>query len=318
MTFETHKKHKVQMPDGAITPHGIASLTRMFEYVDMDQQEWRALNPNIPFAYLPPLPSDWQWVWKTDSGTYRGKFTKRVQQYYHKAHGIRMPESFLEVVGNEARAHATDGLEYIFDFDDEFDWQDGDFGDGGSCYWSDYAGARLMLRNNGAYAIRFFDEAGEGYARAWVVPIDDGKYIVFNGYGLQPDSTLAITQILANWLGLGYRRIDIRAPHMLYINGNRGYVIGHPDATQDFWRHYINWETVHECYDCGVEILDTEAYHGTDDYVYCGDCFYERFAICDNCGETDYAEDMYSTENLDGLLCEYCYERQEAQKPDND
>jgi len=47
-------------------------------------------------------------------------------------------------------------------------------------------------------------------------------------------------------------------------------------------------------------------YIGIDGESLCGDCYYEKYSFCQECGETQYADDIHYIN--DKYLCTSCYE----------
>src|SRR6185369_16940651 len=107
-------------------------------------------------------------------------------------------------------------------------------------------GAKFMLQDNGALAMRFFDDADNGFGRAWVAPLENGDHIVFNGYGFSDNSTLVIARVLAQFLNAGYHAIALTnngSDHgVLWINGAGGYLIGDETKIRFITRHDFHWD----------------------------------------------------------------------------
>lgn len=189
-------------------------------------------NPSIRW------PEDFSW----ELYTKEGKLTTRINKFIKK-NKINTHPSFNDDLAYLSRQCIIKSKTYEFDISQE-DWQDGEFGDEGSCYWGCRSPARKLIRDNGGGAIRFFRE-DEGYARAWIYPIDNG-YAVFNGYGLEPC-------LIANILGL-FLKLPI-TPIKLTNNGKRGDLIYIND--QSFGLNLPN-----ETYDLKIQ----------HDYYICHDC----------------------------------------------
>lgn len=253
--------------------------------------------------YLPPLPPDFAYVWVTN----RGKFTKRVGRYYYENYGITLPDALISTVGNLARDHHIDEHTYHFMIKDQIDWHDGDFGDHGSCYWGSRRGAKLMITDNGGYAIVFFNDADEGIARAWLYNTGD-FWVVWNGYGLEGNATLIISRMFAQWQGLNYTRIYLYNNHdsigTLWINGGAGYAIGQDvlDVTMyDFgWPERVSCET---CY----ALIEAEAGYYVYDEWMCESCYNKYFIQCSNCGRTIHRDDERAQLNKGkAIRCHHC------------
>lgn len=134
--------------------------------------------------YDKEIPQDWDWSWMVQKGEFRGGLPKRIASFFKKQYGIKISSDDVTYLGNLAKRHCHVGKTYTFDFTKCFDWMAGDFGDHGSCYWGCRNLAREALMRNGVIAVRFYRGVGrEGFARAWVKPIEEGM-VVFNAYGL--------------------------------------------------------------------------------------------------------------------------------------
>ena len=257
------------------------------------------------------LPDDWGWVAKVGGkAEYVGTFAKRVGKYAHKR-DIKLDSDFLGEIGSLVAQYTAKQTAYEFDFTNSFDWEAGDYGDHGSCFWGCRSGARAMLESNSGRAIRFYKE-GRGYARAWLAPYENG-WVCFNGYGID---TITIAQVLATHLGQTYKRVRLEnngeESGTLWINGGVGYFIGEEDAVQYNEHIDLEWDDedgANRCYNCGNEgdILINDSY-------YCEDCACELFSHCDHCGEwvdnddITQVEDNYYCDHCRNRLCTQCHE----------
>jgi hypothetical protein len=259
---------------------------------------------------LPYIPESWEWTWLVSGkADYVGTFPKRLSKFFFQSHGIKCPTSFMQALGNLARQHSADAITYTFDFTDTFDWDDGDFGDSGSCYWSDRTAALGMLAENAALAIRFYADAS-GFARAWVAQLSEKRYIVFNGYGIE---TRKIAHIMATWLGLGYKKIRLanngETAGMLWINGDSGYLIGTSEQTAALERHDLGFDCS-ECYACdycGNTMNEDDSYSTPNGESYCQSCFYDHYDYCYYCDSTVYRDDMTYVDDND--VCDSCFDK---------
>lgn len=315
--FELHTQYTITLPAGELSDAGVRAVMQSITAVNFNAEnsEWRALNPNWANPYLPQLADSWQWAWVVQKGEYAGTLPKRIRNYYFKAHGIKCPDSFIQEIGNIARQHTNSNTVYRFEIVDEFDWQAGDFGDYGSCYWGGNAGARIMLKDNGGMAICFMTDSGTGYARAWLVEIDDNLFVIFNGYGFERGvyATLTITRVFATFMALTYKKIHLDNSYgsTLYINSGAGYIIGTPESIEGIDEWDFEWHDIdaYSCYSCGCGLDEYEGYTGADDETYCESCFYDRFDRCQHCDETHYQENIYYVEIDDTYLCRVCRAR---------
>ena len=318
MKYELYKRYTLNIPIGIISDSGIDWIN---QYIAAQQiytdESWTQKNPNNNRHYLPPLPISWVWQWQvTGKGEYVGSFTKRVSKYYWKEYKLKCPTVFLQTIGNMAKQHSQGNDTYHFDIVDSINWQDGDFGDDGSCYWGNHSNARAMLTDNGGLAIRFFDgqDSDRGIGRAWLVPIaDDNAYILFNGYGFDTSSaTLTITRVFSQFMGLNYKRIELsnngHAYSILYINGGIGYIAGDSDTIERYRFYDLNFDDSNGdyCYECNDYIHEDSVNYGADDNVYCDSCYESLFSSCDHCYETHYIRSIQYVVSTHYYVCEDC------------
>jgi hypothetical protein len=253
--YKLNKRYKMTAPKGTITPTGVREIFSLIYAQNVQDGDWAKRNPDWEGTrYLPTLPDNWAWVWVVQKGeTYRGKFPKRVAQYYKKVHNLKAPDAFIEQIGNIARAHSEELSVYYFDFTRDFDWEEGDFGDDGSCFWGGNAAALDMLYANGAQAIRFYNNYGHGIARAWLVPMEaEGITFIFNGYGFPGNPTLTVAQAFARFTELRYQQVALTNngsdDDTLWINSGIGYVIGKAKRIEEIHHYDFGWYDPEENY----------------------------------------------------------------------
>lgn len=308
--FELNTRYVVTMDHGLISDAGITAIRDLIIQQDVLAGEWQRLNPDPANKYLPSLPDNWDWHWLVTTGDIVGKFSKRVRKYYYTHHGLKSPDAFITEIGNLARQHTVNQLTYYVEFTARFNWQAGDFGDRGSCYWGGYAGARTMLEDNGGMAVLFFSQDEHGYGRAWFVDMD-GHYLLFNGYGFSANSTHTIASVVAAFLGMTYKKIRLENrgtdSGVLYINGGIGYVVGPIEIIETIENVDLWWYLVNACVSCGEGVIEDDVHWGPDDQGYCMQCFYDQFDVCAYCGGAHYNDDLYRVE--DDYLCEWCAEQ---------
>jgi len=296
----------VIIPDNGITPIG----------VDLIQDKLAGwLSARIPDGWLGKdgKHHSWEWTWKVGGrGEYVGALPKRVGKYAYQELGVKLTAKQLSEIGNLAAQHSVRNETYFCAIVDDFDWSDGDFGDGGSCYWGGNAGALDMLKDNGGRAILFWrDEAHTtGFARAWVVPFED-CYVVFNGYGLE---TLPIARVLSAHLGHAYyRRINFAnngaSAGTLWINGGTAWLVGPQSSVVEIDSIDLDWEEPEvslSCERCGDSINEDYHSHAPDGNDYCEHCYCEHVSYCEHCSEDVWAEEAQSDPNGD-TICDDCY-----------
>lgn len=287
-TFNTEKK-TIRIPINGISRQGIYVAKELL-------YDWGK----------PSLPDDWEWQWKVNGkGEYVGTFPKRVAKYFYQQHKTKLSAEQLGVLGSKVAEHCERNALYEFDFTQCFDWDAGDFGDDGSCFWSCRTGAKEMLRENGAFAVRFYDSEDKGYARAWVVPIN-GNVVVFNGYGLE---SLQIARILSQNWGAYYKKTELSnngsACGVLWINGRTGYVIGSQEDIDELGPLELGFTEMNNCRceNCGSSIDEGESYTANEE-TYCECCHDDLFFYCDDCDEDRHNDDYNEINSR--AVCDSC------------
>jgi hypothetical protein len=315
--IELNKRFTLMTAPGVISLEGAKLIHELIQAQRITTSEdWQKLNPTYKQWWLPALPDDFQWQWVITTGDNQGTFPRRVSRYYFKTYGLKCPDSFLREVGNIARAHSSGDEVESFDFDNQFDWNDGDFSDGGSCYWWNGRAGLEALRDNKFFAIRFYIAADSnvGIARAWVYPmsLDNSLFIIFNGYGY---TSLTIAQIFARFMGLNYKRIGLSNNYsttgVIYINHDMGYIIGATDKIERY-RDYdfeIDVDDFTVCESCNRHLHEDDVYYSPYGEPYCENCFDEYYIRCYRCGETYRHDDITYVESTGQDLCEHCLER---------
>jgi formylmethanofuran dehydrogenase subunit E len=258
---------------------------------------------------LPELPVNWDWHARVGGkGEYVGTFPKRVAKYYYQKHQRKLTSDQLGHIGSVMAKHTNRHNRYTFDFTDSFDWSAGDYGDSGSCYWGCRRGARKLLDESGALAIRFYDENDDGMARAWICR-GNGLYYLFNGYGLE---TADIARIFAQYLGASYRQIDLANngsdSGIIWINGGTGYAIGPEESVNGMSSYDLEIAEGEKCADCG-EYHDPEDMTYIDDHGYvCEDCLSD-YSYCEDCDcyyHNDDIHRVYGARGWERYVCDSC------------
>lgn len=269
-----------------------------------------AINEHLVGLGYPTLPDTFDLSWLVTRGEYAGTFPKRVSSWLKREHGKKIDSLSLSKIGNLAKMHGNDGSQIIYDVTDRLDWNAGDFGDSGSCFWGSYAQTRYHFQQSGFLAMRLYDENGNGTSRSWVAPNlpEDGCYIMFNGYGRQ---LVVQARVLATDLGLSYKKIRLsnfgEYTSEFYINSGVGYLLGLPEQIEDVEEYDFEMRVgVCECDWCGTYLRPTFLYDVDGDQV-CSNCVYhsEGYALCQVCYTVVDSDQGIDTDY--GFLCNNCH-----------
>jgi polyhydroxyalkanoate synthesis regulator phasin len=268
-----------------------------------------------------PLPKEFEWVWTTNRGT----LPKRITSYYYKNWQVKLSPEIVTELGNRGKLHASKAQTIVMDMTDSIDWQDGQFGDNGSCFWGEKSGAKSMIEKHGfavraykardAYTIKEGDPIVwshiRGYARAWLAEVRRNVVVVFNGYG---ESTLNFARLLALKFGCSYKRINLLNngydDGVLWINGAVGYLIGEHSKIEGFSKHDLGWPDIEdERYYC--EVCEDRIH--ADETVRAEDRYGHTLTVCEGCSVTcDNCCNAFTSDavrRFDGdRLCNNCRE----------
>lgn len=250
------------------------------------------------------FPDWWKWQNIVGNGNYAGSFVKRFRKYLKKEYNSEFTHA--GELGSLVGQYSAGKDCYSFRYSNKL-WNEGDFGDAGSCFFGSRSEAPSRIFDAGGGAIQFFDSDGKGYARAWVLPIDNWL-TVFNAYGLE---LLTTVRIIAGSLGLSYRKVRLEnnssIKGLIWINGGSGYVIGTDildlsemgDSIIDLG---IDCPECCNCEQWGEMIEE-------DGNLYCESCHSELFGNCDECDNTYLRDDINCITTDDGrelLVCDSC------------
>lgn len=238
-----------------------------------------------------------------------GTFTKRFGRWVKREYGYKIPTEHLQEIGNLVSKHTLRESKFRIDFTRRINWRSGDYGDSGSCYWKGNSDAKDMLEDNGAYAVRLYDDEDNGIGRAWLAPA--GKvWALFNAYG--PHCLVTIARVLSDSWGGAYTQIWLTNNDAddgtLYINGGKGYAIGAQediDALGESPQYDFGWDdSSTRCACCAEYVHDDDCYSSPDGDSLCQDCFYENYVHCGRCAEATSHDDAIRYGDYD--YCTYC------------
>lgn len=253
----------------------------------------------------------------------KGKILKRFSYFYKLQNdGEIIPDDIMGILGDILQNLVTKELsrKFFVDFTNSFDWNDGDFGNKGSCWWGGYSDSLPTFEENGGWCIRFYDESKNGIGRTWLYPDPEENVILgFNSYGVErPKVSKIIKKIfLEHGIELHYATCNIEnrySSNIPYINGGTGFVLyddgDSPKPDYDLNMYVVRDENHANCENCGYRInTDNEFYINVGDYIYCEDCTHKLFSFCDKCQEycrTDDVNRVSDRHSRYDYLCEYC------------
>ncbi len=184
-------------------------------------------------------------AWSTKAGT----LPKRIAKFFASC-GVKLKPDSLGMIGDLARSYCPKSHKYRYDVvtNGGFDWNSGDFGDHGSCYWGCHSKCRHQLRSqHNAFALRWYDVTASadnprGVGRCWVV-VQDGVAFLFNYYG--PDSLLTAARMLATECKGLYHEVRLSCnsgTSDFYLNGSgNGYSVGYREDSDFPAEHDFNF-----------------------------------------------------------------------------
>jgi len=254
----------------------------------------------------------------------KGKITKRIKKHVFKTWEHKLTDSQISNIGNNINNNLIIPDSYYYDFNDNFNWQDGDFGDSGSCFWDGRENAKDMIQSESGFALRLYDTDRNGIGRIWIIPIENGM-ILFNGYlNDNYDSTPTklisniFEQILINDFGLKtnddfyIKKIGLdnrdSSGGTLWINSDSGFMFSLKEydyGSYDFNISEYPNDNYQVCFECSFDI-DTEyhEYHIQNENYYCNDCFNNLFSYCEYCNDYHDSDDFYIIN--DDFICSDC------------
>lgn len=239
---ETRNGKKVKIITRTYEPE----LNKLFQYIPNTEQV--QVQPEIVYEAIDYIIDEFQqkytrvldildlylgtdWVWKTNLGT----LPKRISKWYHTHTKDDLSDQTLTRLGNLFRKHVPKVKKYLLDLTKTFDWTDGDFADGGSCFWGGNARARYKMQDTpGYYAIRFFKERSNEISFTNKLT-DNTRYITKNGikgwypYSIREDNYLKYYKTYGGlsraWLFVDtwekevHKGVIVRSPIFIIFNG---------------------------------------------------------------------------------------------------
>ena len=271
--LETGKLHTLQVePDTkALSRRLVFKLRQEIGYDERSyaflREDWWRWDPVA--TVLDPQLSEDSFGGERRPIKYDGRVVRRLTKALKVRLGANVNSDLSARLGSLIASWTSgDGL-YHFDFTTEIDWSVGDFGDHGSCFWSDRSVARAALMNDAGFrAMRFYAPnaeevpgrtygTGYGVGRAWILLRSIGQRgtdeypFVFNGYWYaagdramnhdqteESDATWMAAKVLAAHIGEDAEPTRVRAINgqswdgKLYINAGRAVMVAPPGIAE--------------------------------------------------------------------------------------
>lgn len=267
--------------------------------------------------------------WENEIGwefiTRKGKVGKRILAHCHDRGYNKPNDAVISKISQSIRESENRNSEFRVDITSYFDWEDGEFGKGGSCWWGsgDYGHSRDTLSDAGGFGLRFYDARNHGTGRTWILPHrEHNRIYLFNAYGDDVNLKTSSLILKALFPELLHDFIATHSHHfenyesIPYINDDKGTILHlRDDELEDYIElgldvnydgEYFN-ENASHCAHCGDAIGEDETYyHDGDDY--CESCFNDLFFTCCKCDRTRDIDELITDDDGDPY-CERCAER---------
>lgn len=228
---------------------------------------------------------------------------------YYKEYHINLPEwvksSFGGILGKLNRTINLD-----MRLSPVVDWQSGDFGDSGSCYWVGREDARPAILNAGGGSLRIWDaDSGQGIGRAWYMTHNEGL-ILWNAYG--PYDLMIIGSFLEKQFNCESSSVNLHnhgeTHGIVWINGGDGIYLTSPDCS-----HHpstidlkIDIRTRVRCANCGALEYTYDMTTDNNDHPYCESCA-SSLVYCTRCGDAFWPTDDHTVyDSHTGDTLRYC------------
>lgn len=258
--------------------------------------------------------------------TSEGSWIKRFRKYLRKCEEIDKAElktewykEFESQLGSLIGAHAVN-VELLYRLELEINWDDGEFGDEGSCYWGDRSAARYGITQSeydGAVCMyKWSTKYTPGYVgigRCWWHAYHGrwDRILLWNRYG--PYRLPGISSSLASMLGWPepkeqyLRSDDDDGEYLYYINGDCYGLFNEERRAQATFTLSIpypdNYIPENSCGECGSTCRRDEMYE-VGDVLVCEGCF-ESVSTCDYCEAYEWDDNMqhYTWDDREYRFC---------------
>lgn len=251
-----------------------------------------------------------------------GRILKRFAKFWKEHKGEKLSDEVQGIIGDRLQYYVmnhSDPTSFIVDFTDCFDWDDGQFGKSGSCWWGTYGDSLPTFEHGGGWAIRFYSDMDDsrGIGRTWIFPYGN-VLLCFNSYGIErPLVSKVIKQVFyQNGVTLHYKKTEVYNSNngtIPYINSGTGFVL-YPEGMSEsdlLDKYDLDLETYQDdeytnCHECGRRIAYDES-NCIGDNDYCERCTDKLFSYCERCEEYCDRDDVHPIKDSRwDYICQYC------------
>ena len=256
-------------------------------------------------------------LWMTRAGKYTKRLIKAIPEL----------DPVAGIIGDEItrKAYQKEDYKWLISLTDEIFWDNGNFGNCSSCWWTMYPESRRVFIDAGGIGLLFHHDANDRYngiGRTWILPIHeytsphgyiDGLFL-FNQYGTIDgrdirlnDTARYLNSVIPDTDAQTVRLFNDDSDYTPYINDNTGVLIKlkiHPLDKYTEFHLNIGGDDLISCYECSDEISQNDALEFHHRF-YCQSCYDDNFATCDNCNDIDYIGDMQQHDY--SIYCESCF-----------
>jgi len=275
---------KVEIPHGKLSTEGQLAIAEIMK------------NSGLPF----PTEEEMEWQWQTK----RGNFPKRLQRWLAIKGFKNLDPSIMASVGATGNRYIGDISKsdpYYFKFvPPPFNWRDGQYGKERSCWWTQNQKEYWQEMNGSGVC---FYKSGEdmshnnGIGRLWIGNGPKDTLMTFNGYYNNSEKenwTLNLTQVVATFLGLTYRKIRLSCQGM-HVNSDMGYLLGTGSLLSEAVESLKLENNIRSltlvvpqvrrvfCSSCNVRLLNEQDERLGQGRIYCIPCYERIFFDCEMC-----------------------------------
>lgn len=228
--------------------------------------------------FISQFMDETEWVYRNPA-----KIIKRIKKWFHD----NIPElGWEDRYTQKLNSLLGSGGIFNLEYRKQSDWEDGEFGDSDSCFWTTYREvfrAWLDERDDFEWVV-FIDDNGKGTGRAILWHYNQDTTVIFNCYGHNAGQ---VSEVLAIDLDRKYKhKVNVYCNDPGYMNSTSNWVLTNDS---DFnWGKSLNIPMKRSdllCKSCGEEFPTYDEYFHTKLCYYC----YQKRTVCAITGD-EYQE----------------------------